>query len=102
MSNQPKTPEVDRVVHEPARLRIMTMLSGVAAADFNFLRTALGLTNGNLSCHMDRLERAGYVEVEKEFVGKMPHTQYKLTPAGRTALEGYWAALDSMRSFKPE
>ena len=78
------------------------MLSGVETADFNFLRTALGLTNGNLSCHMDRLERARYVEVEKAFVGKMPHTQYKLTPVGRTALEAYWAALDSMRGFRQE
>ena len=102
MSSASKTVDVDRVVHEPARLRIMTMLSGVESADFNFLRTALGLTNGNLSCHVDRLERARYYEVQKAFVGKMPHTQYKLTPAGRTALERSWAALDSMRTFKPD
>ena len=102
MSSTAKTPDVDRVVHEPARLRVMTMLSGLEHADFNFLRTALGLTNGNLSCHVDRLERAGYVEVEKEFVGKIPRTQYRLTPVGRTALEAYWAALDLMRGFKPE
>src|SRR4051812_44065633 len=54
--------ELDRVIHEPARLRIMTVLSGVADADFNFLLSALGLTKGNLSTHAERLERVGYVE----------------------------------------
>ena len=55
--------ELDRTIHEPARLRIVTILSGVDVADFNFLLETLGLTKGNLSSHIDRLERAGYVDV---------------------------------------
>ena len=55
--------DLDRVIHEPARLRILMILAGLDLADFNFLLSTLGLTNGNLSSHMDRLERAGYVKV---------------------------------------
>ena len=89
--------EVDRIIHEPARLRILTILSGVESASYNFLKTALGLTNGNLGSHLERLERAGYVEVRKSFLGRMPHTDYLLTAGGRAALAGYWAALDEIR-----
>ena len=91
--------ELDRVVHEPARLRILMVLSGADEADFNFLLTALGMTKGNLSSHMDRLEQAGYVEIRKSFEGKIPHTGYRLTPAGRKALSKYWAELDQIRTF---
>ena len=92
--------ELDRVIHEPARLRIMTLLSGVADADFNFLLSALGLTKGNLSTHAERLERAGYVEIVKSFQGKVPHTRYRLTSEGRRALGGYWAMLDGIRGLE--
>lgn len=88
---------LDRVIHEPARLRIVTILSGVEAADFNFLLATLGMTKGNLSSHMDRLEKAEYVEVIKSFRGKIPHTDYRLTEAGKTALKEHWAALDAIR-----
>ena len=90
--------DLDRAIHEPARLRIMSILAGVADADFTFLLNALGLTRGNLSCHIDRLERAGYVEVIKGFNGKIPHTKYRMTKPGRRALETYWAELDAIRS----
>jgi DNA-binding MarR family transcriptional regulator len=89
--------ELDRTIHEPVRLRIMAILSGVDRADFKFMLTTLGLSKGNLASHIDKLERAGYVEVQKSFNGKLPHTEYRLTDAGRTALHDYWAALDAIR-----
>ena len=89
--------DLDRVIHEPARLRILMILDGVELADFGFLRTTLGLTKGNLSSHMDRLERAGYVKISKSFNGKIPHTDYQPTKSGRKALASYWAALDRIR-----
>jgi DNA-binding transcriptional ArsR family regulator len=61
--------DVDRVIHEPARLRILTILTGVDVADFNFLLMALGLTKGNLSSHMDKLEKAGYVDIKRASTG---------------------------------
>ena len=91
---------VDRVIHEPARLRIMSVLAGVKEADFNFLVTSLGLTKGNLSSHMDRLEKAEYVHVAKRFNGKIPQTRYRATPRGRQALEAYWAQIEEIRSPK--
>jgi len=90
--------DLDRVIHEPARLRILTILSGVSAVDFKFLLSALALSKGNLSAHVERLENAGYVEVLKSFNGKIPHTEYRLTAAGREALANYWSALDRIRA----
>lgn len=94
--------ELDRVIHEPARLRIVSILSGVDVADFNFLLEAIGLTKGNLSSHMDRLEKAGYVTVKKTFKGKVPHTEFRLTQDGRDALAAYWAELDAIRSLRDQ
>jgi len=91
--------ELDRTIHEPARLRILTILSGVDSADFNFLLTALGLTKGNLSSHIARLEDAGYVKVIKSFNGKIPHTDYRLTKTARNALAEYWTTLDEIRAL---
>ena len=90
--------ELDRIIHEPVRLRIMAILSGVAGADFNFMLTTLGLSKGNLASHIDKLERAGYVEVNKSFNGKIPRTEYSLTASGREALTQYWASLDRIRA----
>ena len=90
--------ELDRTIHEPVRLRIMAILSGVDRADFKFMLSTLGLSKGNLASHIDKLERAGYVAVHKSFNGKMPHTDYRLTDPGRTALANYWAALDVIRA----
>ncbi len=90
--------EVDRTIHEPARLRILTILSAAESVSYNFLKTTLGLTNGNLGSHLDRLERAGFITVRKSFQGRVPRTDYALTKMGRTALARYWAALDKIRA----
>ncbi len=98
------TLRIDPVVHEPARLRILTALSAVQWADFPSLCLLLGLTRGNLSAHVTRLERGGYVQGRKSIIGRMPHTQYRLTPRGRRALKEYWVAIDEIRasgSFGP-
>src|SRR5215208_1482595 len=81
--------ELDRLIHEPARLLIVTILSSVASADFLFLQRETGLTKGNLSAHLSKLEEAGYVQIEKTFKGKLPLTVCKLTAAGRKALTQY-------------
>lgn len=90
--------EIDRVVHEPVRLRILSILKAVDLADFTFLVSTLGLSRGNLSSHMDKLERAGYVDVQKGFKGKIPHTDYSITKCGLKALEEYWIAIDAIRN----
>ena len=89
--------EIDKIVHEPARLRIMMILAGVEQADFNFLLTTLSLTRGNLSRHMEKLESAAYLEVKKSFKGRMPNTSYQLTEQGSNALTQYWENLDAIR-----
>ena len=81
--------EIDRVVHEPARLAIMSLLYVVDSADFTFIMNQTGLTWGNLSAHISKLEDAAYVEVEKTFKGKRPNTVLKLTPQGRQAFRDY-------------
>jgi DNA-binding MarR family transcriptional regulator len=81
--------ELDRLIHEPARLLIVTILSTVASADFLFLQRETGLTKGNLSAHLSKLEEAGYVKIEKTYKGKLPLTVCKLTPAGKKALTQY-------------
>ena len=81
--------EIDRLVHEPARLHILTVLSLVEGADFLFLMRQTGLTKGNLSSHLSKLETAQYVDIEKEFVEKIPHTVVKIKTKGRDALQAY-------------
>lgn len=80
---------IDRLIHEPARLIILGMLSVVAEADFLFLMKTAELTRGNLSSHMTKLETAGYIEVRKEFAGKTPRTVLSITPVGKAALDLY-------------
>ena len=92
--------KVDKVIHEPARLRIMMILSGIDEADFNFIVATLEMTRGNLSSHMDRLQQAGYVEIQKSFNGKMPHTSYRLTEIGELALSKYWETLDEIKKLR--
>jgi DNA-binding transcriptional ArsR family regulator len=87
----------DKIIHEPARLRIMMILSGVESADFNFLLSTLSLSKGNLSRHVEKLELAGYVKVSKTFKGKIPNTSYQLTKKGTNALTQYWKNLDVIR-----
>ena len=89
--------EIDKTIHEPARLRVMMILAGVEQADFNFLLTTLSLTRGNLSRHIEKLESAGYLRVHKSFKGKIPNTCYQLTQKGSKALGQYWKNLDAIR-----
>jgi DNA-binding MarR family transcriptional regulator len=89
--------EIDKIIHEPARLRIMMILAGVEQADFNFLLKTLNLTRGNLSRHVEKLESAAYLEVKKSFNGKIPNTSYNLTDKGAKALAQYWENLDAVR-----
>lgn len=93
---------IDRLIHEPARLMIMAYLYVVEAADFLFLVRQTGLTLGNLSSHMGKLEDAGYIEVEKKFVGKKPHTMLHLTDHGRTAFEHYRTLMEQVLGELPD
>lgn len=88
---------LDRLVHEPARLALLTALAACAGADFLYLQRLTGLTKGNLSGHLARLEEAGLVAVEKRFAGKTPVTTARLTEAGRAAVERHWDALERLR-----
>lgn len=95
-------PDIDRVIHEPARLMLMAYLYVVDSADFLFLMRQTGLTRGNLSSHMSKLEAAGYVEVEKEFVAKIPRTMLKLTESGRNAFQKYRKSMKQLFEDLPE
>jgi DNA-binding transcriptional ArsR family regulator len=81
--------DLNRLIHEPARLLIATILSTVESADFLFLQRETGLTKGNLSAHLSKLEEVGYVKIEKTFKGKLPLTICKLTAGGKKALTQY-------------
>ena len=80
---------VDRLVHEPARLAVIALLYVVDSADFTFLMNQTGLTWGNLSAHLSKLEEAGYIEVEKSFKGRRPNTNLRLSEVGREAFRAY-------------
>lgn len=94
--------EVDRLIHEPARLVIVAMLYAVESADFTFLLRETSLTKGNLSSHLARLEEAGYVKIDKSFRGKVPQTVCSLTAAGRAAFRAYRARLKRAVEVMPE
>jgi DNA-binding MarR family transcriptional regulator len=85
--------DLDRVLHEPSRLMIASLLYTVEKADFLYLLNESGLTKGNLSAHLSKLEAAGYVAIEKTFRGKIPQTLIAMTDTGRSAFEQYRAAL---------
>jgi DNA-binding transcriptional ArsR family regulator len=86
--------DLDRVVHEPARLAILSALSACASADFVFLQRITGLSKGNLGAHLSKLEEAGLVNLTKEFVGRVPRTTLTLTGDGRDRVEAYWRELE--------
>ena len=88
-TSPPPLNDIDRMVHEPARLMILANLYVLESADFTFLMNQTNLTWGNLSSHLSKLEEAGYVHIEKEFVNKKPHTMISLTEDGRKAFERY-------------
>ena len=89
---------LNRLVHEPAQLAILAALSACDKADFLFLLNITGLTKGNLSSHLSKLEGAGFVEIEKKFEGKTPITYAKLTLEGKEALEDYGSEFDKVRA----
>lgn len=84
-----KIVDIDRIIHEPARLLILSYLYVVESADFLFLLRQTNLTKGNLSSHLMKLESAGYVNIEKKFVAKIPRTLLSLTKEGRKAFHDY-------------
>ena len=87
---------LDDVIHQKVRLGVMSSLMAAGEADFNFLKGALGVSDGNLSTHLTVLEEHGYLTIRKEFVGKKPRTTYTPTEAGRRAFEAYIAALETL------
>ena len=91
-------PEIDRVVHEPARLAILTVLSSCEEADFLFLERATKLSRGNLSVQLTRLEDAGVIEIEKRIERKRTLTTAKLTDRGRRALNAYWESMNALQT----
>ncbi len=90
---------LDRLIHEPGRLAILTVLSSVRDADFVFLQRATGLTKGNLSSHLTKLEVAGLVAIEKRFVHKKPNTNVALTPVGKQRIADHWDQLERLRNL---
>jgi DNA-binding MarR family transcriptional regulator len=93
---------IDKIIHEPARLLLMAHLFVVESADYLFLQRQTGLTWGNMSSHLSKLENAGYVAVEKEFIDKKPHTTLKLTDKGRRAFNEYRKSMKQVFEELPE
>ena len=87
--------EVDRLIHEPSRTVILAILVAVESADFLYLQRETGLTKGNLSVHLSKLEEAGYVSIEKTYRGKIPMTLCRMTEIGRKAFKNYREQLKS-------
>jgi DNA-binding MarR family transcriptional regulator len=85
----PKLTKIEKLIHQPARLRIMSYLYIVNKADMVFLKNQTGLTWGNLSSHMSKLENKGLVKIEKKFKNKKPLTILQLTNQGKNAFESY-------------
>ena len=92
----PNLPELNPVVHGRLRLALLSLLSGVEAAEFTWLRGKTEATDGNLGAQLLKLEEAGYVTVEKKFVLRKPQSHYRITDAGRQALAEYVQALKQL------
>jgi DNA-binding transcriptional ArsR family regulator len=88
-NNIPPPAKINRIIHEPARLLILAYLSVVETADFLFMERQTGLTRGNLSSHLAKLESAGYIEINKQFVEKIPRTLLKITTSGTREFKKY-------------
>lgn len=101
-SDQHPLTDIDRIIHAPARLMVMTYLYVTDKADYVSLAHLTGLTWGNLSTHVGKLEEAGYVEVEKKFVGKKPHSLLMLTKQGRAAFKAYKENLSRVLNELPD
>jgi DNA-binding transcriptional ArsR family regulator len=90
---------LNKLIHEPARLAIMSALDACALAEFLFLQELTGLTKGNLSSHLSKLEKAAYLQIDKNFVRKkIPHTSIRITREGKAAIAEYWKQLDHIRT----
>lgn len=96
---QTDLPAIDKVVHEPARMAILSVLDAVAQADFTFLETMLGLSKGNLSSYLTRLEIAGLITVRKSFHGRRQRTTVRITAHGRRAREEHWEQLERLHDL---
>ena len=92
----PELPELNPVIHGKLRLALLSLLSGVEEAEFTWLRSKTGSTDGNLGAQLLKLEEAGYVKVEKKFVQRKPQTLYRMSGAGRRALTEYVHALKQL------
>lgn len=91
---------LDKLIHEPARLSIMSALEACSMAEFLFLQELTGLTKGNMSSHLSKLEKANYVSISKTFLRKkIPQTTIQITPQGTAALTHYWQQLDKIREI---
>jgi DNA-binding transcriptional ArsR family regulator len=108
MANQQAEPElhplaeIDQVIHAPARLMVLSYLYVVESADYVFLLRLTGLTWGNLSTHLTKLEEAGYVTIDKEFRGKKPHSTIRLTRQGRARFREYKKSLQQVLDDLPD
>jgi DNA-binding MarR family transcriptional regulator len=87
---------LDRLIHERTRLAIISALAVNTSLTFSELKELLGASDGNLSVHARKLEDAGYVSCSKSFAGRMPKTEYRLTPSGRRALEKYLNHMEAL------
>lgn len=92
----PELPELNPVIHGKLRLALLSLLTSVEEAEFTWLRTKTGSTDGNLGAQLLKLEEAGYVAVKKKFVHRKPQTLYRMTEAGRQALTEYVGALKEL------
>lgn len=90
--------QLDKLVHEPARLAILTTLANCAEADFLLLQNFTGLTKGNLSAHLSKLEAGDLVLIIKDFVGRKPHTTARLTRMGQQAIDAYWRQMKTLQA----
>jgi DNA-binding MarR family transcriptional regulator len=101
MTDLDQAEQIDRLIHEPARLLILTVLVSVDGADFVFLLGITGLTRGNLSAHLAKLEDSNYVAAARTY-DKTPRTTYRLTPAGRKAIDRYIAIMGTtLETLRP-
>ena len=93
---QARAAELDRIIHEPIRLGIVSALAGCESMTFNELKELLRTTDGNLSVHARKLEEHEYVICEKAFEGRIPRTSYRLAPQGKRALEIYLQHMEAL------
>jgi len=93
---------IDQVIHAPARLMVLSYLYVVDSVDYVFLMRLTGLTWGNLATHLNKLEEAGYIQIEKTFQGKKPHSTVSLTDQGREAFRAYKKSMQQVLDDLPE